>query len=444
MTSTPTPMEDSPSRTDGTGTITPVEHPGRSEGWASGEIVRATALVIGVVALAVGLWQASTVVFTVFLGVLFGLAISDVAGRLARFRCPRPLGALLVVVGGAGLLVLIGALLAPTLIEQGREIRVRLPEGLRQIQTWVTQEQLTLRRVTGRAFPSVAVPVTPSPGPRGDSSAGARQNPGVAGGAGVTSPAPNNDLQVSQGVSSVEHLLFGFVGSTVEIVVYLLLILFLSLYIASDPGVYHRGLIHLVPLKSRARAELVFARIAIVLRQWLLSQLVAMVTLGVAWAIALSALHVKAAIALAVIAGLLEFVPTIGPVMAVVPALSMALLDSPTKALSVLGVYVVIQALESNLLIPMLMQGRLELPPALTITAQALMTLAFGFIGLMVAVPVTAAILVPVKLLYVEDVVGDDVERHQRQTHGDPVRTVGLERAEAKMKESRAEQGSAG
>ena len=279
-----------------------------------------------------------------------------------------------------------------------------------------------------------------------DSSAGARQTPGVggvAGGAGVTSPPPNNDLQVSQGISSVEHLLFGFVGSTVEIVVYLLLILFLSLYIASDPGVYHRGLVHLVPHKSRARAELVFARIGIVLRQWLLSQLVAMVTLGAAWAIALSALHVKAAIALAVIAGLLEFVPTIGPVMAVVPALSMALLDSPTKALSVLGVYVVIQALESNLLIPMLMQGRLELPPALTITAQALMTLAFGFIGLMVAVPVTAAILVPVKLLYVEDVVGDDVERHKRQTPSDPARTRRRERAEATTKQSGAEQGSA-
>jgi predicted PurR-regulated permease PerM len=134
-----------------------------------------------------------------------------------------------------------------------------------------------------------------------------------------------------------------------------------------------------------------------------------MATLGVVWAIALLLLGVRAAIALAVIAGLLEFIPTIGPTMAVIPALAMAALDSPAKALSVLGVYLAIQALESNVLIPMLMQGQIDLPPALTILAQALMTLAFGFLGLMVAVPVLAAVMVPIKLLYVEDVVGDEM-----------------------------------
>jgi predicted PurR-regulated permease PerM len=99
--------------------------------------------------------------------------------------------------------------------------------------------------------------------------------------------------------------------------------------------------------------------------------------------------------------------------MAVIPALAMAALDSPAKALSVLGVYLAIQALESNVLIPMLMQGQIDLPPALTILAQALMTLAFGFLGLMVAVPVLAAVMVPIKLLYVEDVVGDDLETEE-------------------------------
>ena len=409
-------MTDHSGRVDGSGTPEPDAHPGRSEGWGSGEIVRATAIVVAVVAGAVGFWLASTVVFTVFLGVLFGLAISDVAGRLVRFHIPRPLGALMVVVGSVGLLVLIGILLAPTLTAQGREIRSRLPEALRQVQAWATlEERMTIRTFTGRPYNPPAAPAAPVP--RSDSGAGV-QHP-VAGGVNAA-PATNNDLEVSQALSSAEHLLFGFVGSTVEILVYLLLILFLALYIASDPGMYHRGLIHLVPHKSRARAEVVFARIGSVLKQWLLSQLVAMVTLGIVWAIALSVLHVKAAIALAVIAGLLEFVPTVGPVMAVIPALAMALLDSPAKALSVFVVYLVIQALESNLLIPMLMQGRLELPPALTITAQALMTLAFGFIGLMIAVPVTAAILVPVKLLYVEGVVGDDVERHARPAHSKP------------------------
>jgi predicted PurR-regulated permease PerM len=153
----------------------------------------------------------------------------------------------------------------------------------------------------------------------------------------------------------------------------------------------------------------VLTQIASVLRKWLVTQLIAMLVLAVVWAIALSVLGVKAALALAVIAGILEFVPTIGPTMAVIPALAMAALDSPGKALSVLIVYLVIQGFEANVLIPMLMNRRISLPPALTIVTQALMTLAFGFLGLMVAVPLLAAVLVPIKLLYVEDVVGDSV-----------------------------------
>ena len=202
---------------------------------------------------------------------------------------------------------------------------------------------------------------------------------------------------------------FGVVGSTLELIIYLLLVFFIAVYIASDPELYHRGLMHLFPHHARARAGDVLSHIASVLRRWLLTQLIAMITLGVVWAVVLTALGVKAAFALAVIAGLLEFVPTIGPTMAVVPALAMGLLDSPGKAVSVLAAYLIIQGFEANLLVPLLMQGRIDLPPALTIIAQALMTLAFGFLGLMVAVPLLAAAMVPVKLLYVEDVVGDQV-----------------------------------
>src|ERR671922_122447 len=80
-------------------------------------------------------------------------------------------------------------------------------------------------------------------------------------------------------------------------------------------------------------------------------------------------------------------------------------LDSPDKALAVAIAYGAIQFLENHLLIPLLMKGGVNLPPALTLVSQALMALIFGFLGLMVAVPLVAAILVPVKMLYVEDVV---------------------------------------
>jgi predicted PurR-regulated permease PerM len=134
-----------------------------------------------------------------------------------------------------------------------------------------------------------------------------------------------------------------------------------------------------------------------------------MVAIGVVTTVAMLLLNVKAAFALGFIAGLFEFIPTVGPILSAVPAIAMGFVDGPEKALAVLAAYWGIQFLENNLLIPQLMRGGMDLPPALTLVAQALMTLVFGFLGLMVAVPLTAAILVPIKMLYVRDVVGDDM-----------------------------------
>jgi predicted PurR-regulated permease PerM len=381
----------------------------QSAGWRSRDIIRAAALTIAVLALTVAIWEASTVLFTVFLGILFGLAISSGVDQLARLRIPRGIGALLVVLAVVGLLTLTGALMAPVLSEQAREIRSRLPEALQQVQTWVGREGNTLRAFTGRfsAAPPASAPAKDSAAaPHHGDSAHAVRTPAPAP---APAPAPDGGGPSSQGLAGIAGYLFGFVGSTVEIVVYVLLALFIAIYIATEPELYHRGLMHLFPHRARGRAGEVLTQIASVLRKWLVTQLIAMLVLAVVWAIALSVLGVKAALALAVIAGILEFVPTIGPTMAVIPALAMAALDSPGKALSVLIVYLVIQGFEANVLIPMLMNRRISLPPALTIVTQALMTLAFGFLGLMVAVPLLAAVLVPIKLLYVEDVVGDSV-----------------------------------
>ena len=138
---------------------------------------------------------------------------------------------------------------------------------------------------------------------------------------------------------------------------------------------------------------------ATVLRKWLVTQMIAMVVIGVVSMVVLLLLGVKAPFALAFIAGLCEFIPTVGPVLSAVPAVLMAFVDSPEKALAVLIAYWGIQFLENNLLIPYLMRGEMDLPPAITLVAQSLMTLVFGFIGLMVAVPLTAAVLVPLRMM---------------------------------------------
>jgi predicted PurR-regulated permease PerM len=207
----------------------------------------------------------------------------------------------------------------------------------------------------------------------------------------------------------VTRYLFPFLSSTVTVVAGLFLILVLAIYVGADPTLYRRGLVNLFPHRARAQAGMVLSRLATVLRKWLVTQLVAMITMGVVSTVVLLLLGVKAAVALGVIAGLLEFVPTVGPILAAVPAIAMGFLDSPEKALYVGLAYLVIQQLEGHVMIPMLMKEGMDLPPALTIVAQAVMALLFGFLGLMVAVPLLAAVIVPVKLLYVEGVLGDPV-----------------------------------
>jgi predicted PurR-regulated permease PerM len=192
-----------------------------------------------------------------------------------------------------------------------------------------------------------------------------------------------------------------------EVIGGILIIVFLSIYIAADPELYHSGIMKLFPRPRRKRAGEVLSAIAAVLRRWLITQLIAMATIGSVTTIVLLVLRVKAAFALGLLAGLFEFIPTVGPILSAVPAVAMGFLDSPEKAAIVALAFFLIQFMENHLLIPLLMKGGVDVPPALTILSQALMALIFGFLGLMVAVPLLAATLVAVKMLYVENVVGE-------------------------------------
>jgi predicted PurR-regulated permease PerM len=143
-------------------------------------------------------------------------------------------------------------------------------------------------------------------------------------------------------------------------------------------------------------------RVTIVLRKWLVTQLIAMVVIGTVTTVVQLILHVKAAFAIGLLAGLFEFIPTVGPLLSAVPGVAMGFLDSPEKAATVAVAYWGIQFLENHVLIPLLMKGGMDLPPALTVVTQALLALVFGFLGLMVAVPMLATVMVMVQVLYVE------------------------------------------
>lgn len=386
----------------------------REPGWRSLDILRATALVLGVYLGLKLLWVAYPILFVAFLGTLFGLAVGRGADYLERLRIPRGLGAALIVLGFVGMLVGVGAWIAPTLREQTGELRTALPQAINRVEEWMNRRGSGL---LGQLMPEqpAAQPATPTqPGaqaaprpverraePAEDGEP--RQNrPG-----GQMAGIPDT---LSGQLNAIAGYLFSFLSSTIAVVTGLFLILILAIYIGASPDLYRKGMLHLFPHRSRPRANEVLTAIGMTLRKWLVAQLVAMVVIGVVTTIALKLLGVKAALPLGIIAGLLEFIPMVGPILSAIPAVAMGFLDSPQQAFFVVLAYVGIQFFENHVLIPMLMKEGVDLPPVLTIIGLAIMSVVFGFLGMLVAVPLLAAILVAVKLLYVEDVVGDDVK----------------------------------
>jgi predicted PurR-regulated permease PerM len=312
----------------------------------------------------------------------------------------------------------------PTLASQSRELQTKLPEAIDKIDEWVKGQNGFLGSMfggQGGATSTAAPPRIPQPGraipgapvqPTPDSAlaAAARQGGQTATGGQTTAPPQTLRQRIIGQLAGLTRYLFGFVSSTIAVFAGLVLILVLAIYVGADPDTYHDGLMKLFPRPWRNRAGEVLTAMSLALRKWLVTQLIAMVVIGVVSTVVLLILGVKAAVPLGVIAGLLEFIPTVGPILSALPAVAMGFVDSPEKALAVIIAYIIIQQLENYLLIPFLMREGVNLPPALTIIAQALMALIFGFLGLLCAVPLLAATMVAVKMLYVQDVVGEPVE----------------------------------
>jgi predicted PurR-regulated permease PerM len=406
LDATKTPFDERPTR---------AERPRRprTPGFRSADILRTAALVIAMYLLVQLIRFAHPLFLTAFLGILFGLAVSSGVDHLSRWNLPRGAAAALIVITFFGLLVAFGAWMAPTLHRQGIELRRQLPDAIDRVENWINARRVGM---LGMVLNDVSVAA------RADSAATTRPPAGVppaATPAAVdTAHAPTTLRdRVGEQLNSATRYLFPFLSSTMKTVAGLLIIVFLSIYIAVDPELYHRGLMHLFPRPQRPRAGEVLSAVAAVLKKWLVTQLVAMLTIGAVTTALLLVLRVKAAFALGLLAGLLEFIPTVGPIVSALPAVAMGFLDSPEKALSVAIGYVGIQFFENHLLIPLLMKGKINLPPALTVFSQALMALTFGFLGLMCAVPLLAATFVAVKMLYVEDVVGEQ----QIGPSGDPL-----------------------
>lgn len=224
----------------------------------------------------------------------------------------------------------------------------------------------------------------------------------------VIEQMPNGDeLMKKLNDSAFLSRVGGYFSTTVGALTNVALMLLLAVYLASEPKLYIRGFTKLFPVGNRKRVREVLLEIGETLQWWLIGKGASMLFIGLLTWIGLYILGVPLSLTLGLIAGLFSFVPNFGPILSAVPAILLAFVDSPTKALYVLILFVLVQLVESNLVTPMIERRTVELPPVLTICAQLALSILIGAAGLILATPILAVVMVLIQTIYIQDVLGD-------------------------------------
>ncbi|WP_207539542.1 AI-2E family transporter [Sabulicella rubraurantiaca] len=324
---------------------------------------RALLVALSAALLAVAAWQLSNVLLLGFGGVLVAVLLRNLAVGLAeRTRLSTGLAltaVVLVLIGlSAGFVLSVG----PRVAEQFGELWRTLPGAMAQFRTFLE------RFDWGREL--VEAGVGPKP-------------------------------------ATLVSLATGLIGTIFNALSDLLLVVAVALFLAADPEPYRRGLLRLVPLPRRARAGEVLDELGAGLWRWILGQSLAMLIAAVATAAGLMLLGIPLALALGILAGLLNFIPYLGPILAGAPAVLVAFAQGPNDALKTLALVVVIQSLEGYVVTPLLQRRAVAIPPALGILAIVGLGVLFGTYGVLFATPLLLMAMILLRMLYVEDALGD-------------------------------------
>ena len=195
-----------------------------------------------------------------------------------------------------------------------------------------------------------------------------------------------------------------FFTSTFGVLGDIYVVIFLGIFFTASPGLYTRGMVKMVPPAGRSKASGVLDKLGVMLRKWLKGQLFAMLVVFILTSIGLVSIGVPMWLALAIIAGFLNFIPNFGPLIAMIPAVLVALMQGPATAALVAGLYILVQVIEGNFITPMVQKKLVDIPPALIIIAQLLMGALTGGWGLVLATPLMVIIMTLVKELYIRQI----------------------------------------
>lgn len=323
-------------------------------------------IVLAIGAVAFTTWRLSQLFLLLFAGILLAIVFHGLSERLSH-HTKLPLRASLVVV----VLLLIAALagffwlLGSQIAQQFDELLNQLPQAIQTVR----------RQLDGTPFGRFLIEQTQK--------LNLGEDPGL--------------------LSQVT----GIASTALTALTSLVLILFIGLFLAANPGLYRAGLIRLVPKAGRRRAQQLLDAMGADVWRWLRGQFVSMVAIGILTTAGLWLLGIPMALALGILAGILEFVPYIGPIAASIPAILVGFTQGPMTALWVALLYTAIQQFESNAMLPLIQKRAVALPPVLTVTATVAFGLLFGFAGVLLATPLIVVGIVMVRLLYVENVLHD-------------------------------------
>jgi predicted PurR-regulated permease PerM len=364
----------------------------------------ASAIFVAIVFVALFLWYSVYVLFLIFAGVLVAIflrALADVVARHTRLSHRWSLAVVLVTL--VALMVGLGFFAVPPLSKQAAALAETLPQAWQTLQAKVRETPIggiVMGRRGGSEGAGGAGASTTQPASQPTSQPTPSAPPFMLGGE-------------SSAGSSVGQLLSrfgGFLSTVMDLFAAIIVIFFTGLFLAFDPTLYVRGAIRLVPPGYRVRFGEVIGGIGYTLKWWLIGQGITMTVIATATSIGLWLLGVPLAFVLGVIAGLFNFIPNFGPLFSMVPATLLALTISPERAIGVIVLFLVLQNLEGNVLTPLIQRKAVDLPPALGIIAQILLGILVGAVGLILAWPIAAAVVIAVKMMYVEDILGDEID----------------------------------
>jgi predicted PurR-regulated permease PerM len=311
--------------------------------------------------------QLVTLLLAILVTVIVAIPLAAVAGRLERYRIPRPVGALVTLLAAVGAIGLLIYLLIPPFVDQTNQFVDDVPSIVKDLEKVYAD-------VTGQSSGEVGDKVqhfferyTDEPDR-------------------LIGPLTSIGLNVA-----------GILGA-------LVLILITAYYMAIRPEPLVEGLVRLAPPPRRDHLREVLSRIRASWIGWMEGVVIDMLVTGVMLYVALTIVGLDFAIFFAVLSALLVVVPYFGAIAGAIPPTLFALTDSPGKALLVLGAYILVQQLESNVTIPIIMAQRVRLHPAVIAIGVVVVGQLFGFVGLFVAVPILSLIIITVEEFWVKPV----------------------------------------